>query len=63
MYRVFTRNWWRINEYGQKVPAPNARKHTLCHTNSETMARAVCKRYNDENDPGLLSRKAEYMEI
>ena len=62
MYRVFTRNWWRI-ENGQKIPASNARKCTLCHTNSEAMARAACKEYNDTHEPGPLSRKAEYMEI
>ena len=63
MYRVFTRNWWRIEKNGQKVPASDARKYTLCHTNSEAMARAACREYNDTHDPGPLSRKAEYIEV
>ena len=63
MYRVFTRNWWRIEKNGQKVPAYGARKYTLHYTDSEIEACAYCKEYNDTHDPGPLSRKAEYTEI
>lgn len=62
MYRVFVRNWWRI-ENGVKVPDPTARKHTIQkNVESETRARQICKWWNATHKPGPLSRKAEYEE-
>ena len=60
MYKVFVRNWWRM-ENGQRVPDPGARKHTL-HTgiDTEEEAREICQEYNETHEPGILSRKAEY---
>ena len=58
-YEVFTRNWWRM-ENGRKVPNPGACKTHLDYVDTQEEARALCAEYNEENDPGVLSRKAEY---
>ena len=58
-YKIFTRNWWR-KEKGQLVPDPGARWKTLGYAATEEEARAMCKEYNDNHNPGELSRKAEY---
>lgn len=59
MYKVFTRNWWKI-ENGKKVPAPRARKTTLGYADDITEAREMCAKYNDSHAEGPLSRKAEF---
>ena len=60
MYKVFIRNWWRM-ENGKRVPDPSARKYTydecIC---TEEEARELCQEYNRTHNPGKLSRKAEY---
>ncbi len=62
MYEVFIRNWWRI-ENGKKVPDPGAEKEFLGEVfETQDEARAFCREYNSENDPGILSRKAEFQE-
>lgn len=65
-HRVFVRNWyrWERDRLGAKrlVPDPRARKKTLARGLSEDEARCLCKRYNAENKPGPLSRKAEFRE-
>ena len=60
MYKVFVRNWWRLDKNGNRVPDSGARKYTLDYVNSEEEARKYCKEYNDAHKPGILSRKAEY---
>ena len=53
-YSVFTRVWWKDN------PSP---KHYLDrHFETEKEARAFCREWNEEHDPGRYSRKAEYEE-
>ncbi|MCK5021526.1 MAG: hypothetical protein KAS32_31235 [Candidatus Peribacteraceae bacterium] len=59
-YQVFIRNWWRLNDKGERIPDPGAEKSFLDFAETEREARAKCKEYNEENDPGELSRKAEY---
>ncbi len=62
MYRVFVRNWWRM-EGGQRVPDPGARKRTLqASVETEEEARRIAQAYNATHKPGKLSRKAEYEE-
>ena len=63
MYKVFVRNWWRLDNLGKLVPDPSARKTTLDYAESEDEARRMCKEYNDTHNPGKFSRKAEYTSI
>jgi len=58
-YRVFVRNWWRI-ENGRKVPDPGARKTTIARHCTYEEAIQVCKEYAKNHKPGWLSRKAEF---
>ena len=59
MYRVFYRTWWAYDDNGRRYPS--AGKKTLIATVScEADARAKCREWNEDNDPGPLSRKAEY---
>jgi hypothetical protein len=62
LYRCFTRTWWVHNPSWPCGLEPGAgRKHTIAKdVESEEEARAICRRYNDTHDPGVLSRKAEY---
>ncbi len=60
MYNVFIRNWYKIED-GKKVPDTNADKEYLMqYIDTEKEARQLCREYNDNNDAGILSRKAEY---
>ena len=58
-YTVFTRAWWKY-ENGKKVPHSGAPKTHLEDVDTQQEARAACKEYNDNNDEGPLSIKAEY---
>lgn len=63
MYNVFVRNWWKWekSQYGKRlVPAIGARKTYLAHNVSESVARQICKEYNETHNAGVLSRKAEF---
>jgi len=64
MYKVFTRTWWKNNPQWPNGLEPCAgRKTTIAKgIQTEQEARAICKRYNDNHNPGRLSRKAEYTE-
>lgn len=63
-YRVFTRNWWKRNPEWPGGREPHAgRKTTLRHVQTEEDARRACQEYNEANDPGFLSRKAEYEHV
>ena len=58
---VFVRTWWRENpEFPGGLEPHPGRKNTLVYVQSEQVARDICKDYNDNNEPGRLSRKAEY---
>ena len=59
MFQVFNRTWWRSDGRGGRVPG-SGRKTVMGYANTEEEARAMCKEYNDNNEPGFLSRKAEY---
>ena len=63
MYEVFIRNWWRKDSKGNLIPDPTADKELLNYCDTEDEARSLCKEYNSENEPGELSRKAEYREV
>jgi len=64
MYRIFTRTWWKYNPSypGGREPSPG-RKTTIAKARTEEEAQLICRRWNNEHNPGKLSRKAEYQEI
>lgn len=74
-YKVFTRNWWKINQEKDKdgellwpegkEPSASERKTHLGYADTEEQARAMCKDYNDkiEGKPNKLGRMAEYKSI
>lgn len=47
-------------ENGQRVPNPGARKTTLAKRLTYEEAQQMCKTWNAEHNPGILSRKAEF---
>ena len=61
MYTVFTRTWWKRNSSW-----PNGLEPCLGHKNiletalTREQARELCKQWNEEHNPGILSRKAEF---
>lgn len=61
-YCVFIRDWWTRDKYGNKIPYLGAPKETLFEGLSYGEALDECKKYNEENDPGWTSRKAEFTE-
>ena len=60
-YIVFHRTWWKRNPKwpGGKEPSPG-RKTTIATAHSEGEARRIAMDYNKKNEPGFLSRKAEF---
>jgi hypothetical protein len=62
MYKVFVRNWWKM-ENGQRVPDGCGRKTSVCTCSTIEEAREACEEYNSTHSPGKLSRKAEFMQI
>ena len=62
-YEVFVRDWWRYDANGQLVPYPGAPETRLGYAADEEQAREACRRYNEMNEPGELSRKAEYRSL
>lgn len=62
MYNVFTRTWWRYNPKWPNGLEPHLGTKTYIAKDvaSEEMAQEICCEYNDNNDAGRLSRKAEY---
>ena len=61
-YRVFVRNWWRVNPSWPQGLEPNggARKTTLARRCTEQEAQRIARQWNATHKPGRLSRKAEY---
>lgn len=63
-YHVYHRTWWRKNPKWPNGLEPHlGRKNTIAYVDTESEARAICKDYNDNNEPGRLSRKAEYEKV
>ena len=69
-YKIFTRNWWKINEEKDEngnfvwsnglEPDGNGNKRTIGHAETVEAAREMCKEYNDNNKEGKLAKRAEY---
>lgn len=63
MFKVYHRTWWKHNQEWPKGLEPQIGKsHFIDEVETEEEARALCKEWNNENDPGELSDKAEYEE-
>lgn len=62
MFTVFRRNWYQYDSKGRVVPDSSASKYFITECETESEARKICKEYNENNEPGELSHKAEYME-
>ena len=64
MYTVFIRNWYKYERDNQGhiiiVPNYHARKEILTRVSNEDQARDICRVYNANHNPGVLSRRAEY---
>ncbi len=60
-YRVFIRNWWRV-EPGSKrlVPNSGAKGRTVQYVETEAEAKQMCREHNTTHEPGRLSCKMEY---
>ena len=62
MYDVFIRKWYKW-EYraGNKVLIPHAGRKTYIQKNvTQEAALDICRVYNANHNPGMLSRKCEY---
>lgn len=61
-YSVFTRNWWKENPSWPdgREPDGGAKRRYLAEGLSLGEAKAMAKQWNRENDPGKLSKKAEF---
>ena len=62
MYDVFTRTWWRASPLWPNMLEPHLGRKTYIArgVKTEEAAREMCREWNDNNDAGRLSRKAEY---
>jgi hypothetical protein len=63
MYTCFHRTWWKKNPAFPGGKEPHAGRKTFIAT-AQTIegARAICRAWNDQHNPGPLSRKAEFTE-
>ena len=62
-YRCFSRTWWRHNPSWPRGLEPHLGAKTyLAEFDTEQEARAFCKNWNTDNEPGPLSLKAEFEE-
>ncbi len=63
-YSVFTRTWWKENpSYPNGLePSLGNKSYLKRHVGSKREALNLCKQWNSANEPGRLSRKAEYEE-
>jgi hypothetical protein len=60
-FKTFKRTWWTENPKYPNGLEPGAGPKTYLDSfETEEEARAFCKEWNSENDPGRLSLKAEY---
>ena len=62
LYRVFVRNWWKLNSSWPNglEPDPSAHKRYIAKNVGYDEARRICANYNKSHKPGRLSRKAEF---
>ena len=61
MYRVFKRTWWKDNPNWPDGLEPEAGpKRHICLARTEEEAQERCRKFNEENDAGRYSLKAEY---
>lgn len=61
IYTVFIRTWWRANnEWPNGLEPHMGRRKVIARNVTMTEAREICKQYNDNNNPGKYSRKAEF---
>ena len=62
-YNVFHRTWWKLNPDWPSgfEPYIGPRQHIQQHLTYKE-ALALCKKWNDEHNPGPLSDKAEFEE-
>ena len=58
-FTVFHRTWYHYDGNGVKQCGVGERHH-IADVESEKLARAICKEWNDNHDAGELSDKAEY---
>lgn len=64
MYKVFKRTWWKDNPDWPNGLEPEAgKKHYICKVRTEEEAIIACEAWNNNNDPGRYSMKAEYEEL
>ena len=62
-YICFARTWWKYehDSTGKKIKVPHMGRRTQLATFSTIeAARDYCTKWNNSNDPGPLSRKAEF---
>lgn len=60
-YIVFTRTWWKTNPNYPNGLEPNlGRKKVLRRGLTRDEARQMCTEWNSNNNPGKLSRRAEF---
>jgi hypothetical protein len=57
-YNVFIRTWWK-RENGKLVPHCGRKTYITKHVTRES-ARSICEVWNNNHNPGTLSRKAEF---
>ena len=63
-YAIFTRNWWRYNSDWPDGKEPHiGRKKIIGYAETIEKARGICDEWNKNNDPGPLSRKAEFTDV
>jgi len=61
MYEVFHRTWWKSNPNWPNGREPGVgESFHIAYTKTEEEAQAMCKEWNSNHYPGLLSDKAEY---
>ena len=60
-YVIFHRTWWKKNPSWPGGREPGVGRATIiARANTEEEAIEMCKAWNASNDPGNLSRKAEF---
>jgi hypothetical protein len=63
IYTCFARSWWKYerDSSGKKKKVPHLGRRTQLATfTTAEAARNYCTNWNNSNDPGPLSRKAEF---
>lgn len=64
MFKIYHRTWWKHNKQWPNGLEPCIGKsHFIGKCYDEKTARTLCQQWNDNNESGELSDKAEYEEI